>query len=174
MNSRYTIGDTVIHPYHGAGKIKEIIQEEFLGSTEHFYLIEMNKFSIKIPVKKTEEIGLRNIVSIDMLEQIYSYLLQPVLIEKENWHSLYLKYKENIKINLMSTILVLKKLYYFSKQRLLKPEEVKLLFLVKKIVVEEIHVAGNESRDDILNRINSNMKVFLAKMETNRFPDVVH
>ncbi|MCK5683258.1 hypothetical protein KAJ27_04025 [bacterium] len=174
MDSRYTIGDTVIHPYHGAGKIKEIIQEEFLGSTEHFYLIEMNKFSIKIPVKKTEEIGLRNIVSIDMLEQIYSYLLQPVLIEKENWHSLYLKYKENIKINLMSTILVLKKLYYFSKQRLLKPEEVKLLFLVKKIVVEEIHVAGNESRDDILNRINSNMKVFLAKMETNRFPDVVH
>ncbi len=174
MNSRYTIGDTVIHPYHGAGKIKELIQEEFLGSTEHFYLIEMNKFTIKIPIAKTEEIGLRNIIGEDMLEQIYSYLLQPVLIENENWHTLFLKYKESIKTNLVSTIMVLKKLYYFSKQRLLKPEEVKLLFLVKKIIVEEIHVAGNEKREDILDRINTNLKVFLAKMESIRFPDAIH
>lgn len=174
MSNHYSVGDMVIHPYHGAGKIYDILQEEFLGRTEDFYLIEMNKFTIKVPVSKSDEIGLRNIIGTDKLEQIYSYLTQPVIIDTENWHSLYLRYKESIKTNLITAINVLKKLYYVSKTRLLKPEEVKLLFLIKKIVVEEIHVAGKENRDDILEKINSKLKIFLSNMESKQPTDVIN
>ena len=61
----FMIGQSVIHPAHGAGKIVAIQEEELVKGFQRYYVIEFahNRLTVHVPVCSIEVIGVRPIMS---------------------------------------------------------------------------------------------------------------
>ena len=57
----YKVGDTIIYPIYGCGKIRNIYKEKLDTVEEEYYELEFpdTNISISIPVNKAKELGLR-------------------------------------------------------------------------------------------------------------------
>lgn len=74
----FSVGQTLIHPYHGAGEVLDIENKELVEGFENYYVIhfEGNELTTRIPVRNAEEFGLRGVMSDDKLEQAMEILRQ--------------------------------------------------------------------------------------------------
>ncbi len=61
----FMIGQKVIHPAHGAGKVVGIQEEELVKGFQRYYVIEFarNRLTVHVPVRRVEDIGVRPIMS---------------------------------------------------------------------------------------------------------------
>ena len=58
-------GETVVYPKHGVGEIIKIESMEISSIKTKFYVVKMeqSKLTIRVPIEKQEEVGLRKISS---------------------------------------------------------------------------------------------------------------
>ena len=58
-------GETVVYPKHGVGEIVKIESMEIASIKTIFYVVKMeqSKLTIRVPIEKQEEVGLRRISS---------------------------------------------------------------------------------------------------------------
>jgi CarD family transcriptional regulator len=61
----FSVGDTVVHPMHGAGRIAEIQHKELVEGFEHYYVVEISGqvLTVFVPVRKADELGIRPAMS---------------------------------------------------------------------------------------------------------------
>ncbi len=59
-----TIGDRVLHPIHGVGRVIDIKHQELVAGFEHYYVIEIpnKRLTIYIPMGEVDKIGVRPIL----------------------------------------------------------------------------------------------------------------
>ena len=64
-NSDFKIGEVVVYPKHGVGEITSIEFMEVQNIKTKFYVVKMEqaKLTIRVPLDKQEEVGLRKISS---------------------------------------------------------------------------------------------------------------
>ena len=62
-NSEFKIGEIVVYPKHGVGEITKIENMEIASIKTKFYVVKMeqSKLTIRVPIDKEEEVGLRKI-----------------------------------------------------------------------------------------------------------------
>ena len=74
--AEFNIGDRVVYSSHGVGQIKEIETSVYEGIQLRFYVIELinQKMSIKVPIKKNSDGGLRKITDAQEVESIFGIL----------------------------------------------------------------------------------------------------
>ena len=73
----FQVGDTVIHPHRGAGKIVGIEKLQCLGSDKLYYSIELSdglKTRVWVPVGNARKTGLRQLMLKSQLGQIWRVL----------------------------------------------------------------------------------------------------
>ncbi len=72
----FDIGDKVVHPNHGAGKVTGIKEQDLLEQYHRYYVIDLaiDDRTLMIPVSKAEEIGLRSISQEAVLSQVWHTL----------------------------------------------------------------------------------------------------
>jgi CarD family transcriptional regulator len=58
---RFSVGDEVVHPHRGPGRIVDVERKEFIGQEKRYYVIEIpfDEMTVHVPVGKVEEVGLR-------------------------------------------------------------------------------------------------------------------
>ena len=63
MNYTFKIGDKVVHPYHGAGKVIDIEEKRFLEGGGRYYIIDLVACDgvVMVPIDKVQKIGLRRV-----------------------------------------------------------------------------------------------------------------
>ena len=92
----FSIGDMVCYPMHGIGQIEAIEEQEVLGKTAEYYIIQLinNRVTAMIPVKNADIVGLRNIISPEDAQDIIQYYrtAKPE-IGSNNWNQ---RYRENM------------------------------------------------------------------------------
>ncbi len=73
---KYAINDHVIHPHHGAGVITAVENQELVEGFVHYYVIDIpaKDMTIKVPVRKTDVVGIRPAISEEMLAEIMATL----------------------------------------------------------------------------------------------------
>ncbi len=61
----FIIGQSVIHPSHGAGKIVAFQEKELVKGFQRYYVIEFihNRLTVHVPVRRIEQIGVRPVMS---------------------------------------------------------------------------------------------------------------
>ena len=59
----YKTGETVVYPKHGVGEIVKIETMEIASIKTIFYVVKMeqSKLTIRVPIEKQEDVGLRKI-----------------------------------------------------------------------------------------------------------------
>ena len=75
-NHSFKIGETVVYPKHGVGEIINIEAMEVLSIKTHFYVVKMEqaKLTIRVPIDKQDEVGLRKISTKKKIDEIYEIL----------------------------------------------------------------------------------------------------
>jgi CarD family transcriptional regulator len=84
----FQVGDTVVCPHHGAGRILEIIEQDFQGSVRRYYSIQIlhNEMNIKLPVDETGKVGIRAVIPEVMVEEVLGVLRGDPTKMPLNWN----------------------------------------------------------------------------------------
>jgi len=83
----FKTGETVVYPKHGVGEIVKIESMEIASIKTIFYVVKMeqSKLTIRVPVEKQEEVGLRKISSKKTIEEVYQVLKLKPKIRRIMW-----------------------------------------------------------------------------------------
>lgn len=154
---RFAIGDKVVHPIQGAGKVVDIKEIDIDNKMVLYYEIEFNggKMITNVPVENADNIGLREIITPEETKKVIeSFCTYEVKIDS-NWNK---RQRENIEKlrsgNIYIVLEVLKELMYRDHIKGLSTSERKTLATAKQIVLSEVVMSGYidlESLEEILN-----------------------
>jgi len=96
---KFTKGETVIYPQHGACVVKGTKKMEAFGEKREYLILEtvINEMVLKVPVDKADEVGVRPPVSPDELEDLVSVLAKPDPRVPSNWSRRFKNHQEKLK-----------------------------------------------------------------------------
>lgn len=68
----FQVGDKVLYPMYGAGVIEAIEEKEVLGKNRLYYFLNIPhlRMKIMIPIEKTNDLGIRDVVDPDVLQKV--------------------------------------------------------------------------------------------------------
>ena len=86
-NNEFKIGEIVVYPKHGVGEITKTESMEIAKIKTKFYVVKMeqSKLTIRVPLDKQREVGLRKISSKKIIEQVFSVLKLKPKIRRIMW-----------------------------------------------------------------------------------------
>jgi CarD family transcriptional regulator len=72
----FSIGDKIMHPNFGAGRITDEAHRELVEGFEHYYVIEVlgSGATAYVPMRKMDELGVRPVMSPSKLAQVFNTL----------------------------------------------------------------------------------------------------
>ncbi|HZF42819.1 MAG TPA: CarD family transcriptional regulator, partial [Sphingomonadaceae bacterium] len=61
----FDVGDYVVYPKHGVGKVMEVQSSEIAGMTLELYVLrfEKERMTLRVPTNKAESVGMRKLSS---------------------------------------------------------------------------------------------------------------
>ena len=86
-NKEFKIGEVVVYPKHGVGEITKIESMEVSSIKAKFYVVKMEqgKLTIRVPLDKQNEVGLRKISSKKIIEEVFNVLKLKPKIRRIMW-----------------------------------------------------------------------------------------
>ena len=86
-NNNFKIGEIVVYPKHGVGEITNIESMEISSIKTNFYVVKMEqaKLTIRVPLDKQDEVGLRKISTKKQIDEIYEVLKLKPKIRRIMW-----------------------------------------------------------------------------------------
>ena len=93
MNSKkkniklFKIGEVVVYPKHGVGEIVKLETMEISSIKTKFYVVKMEqaKLTIRVPLDKQDEVGLRSISSKKTIDEVFKVLKLKPKIRRIMW-----------------------------------------------------------------------------------------
>ena len=93
MNSKkkniklFKIGEVVVYPKHGVGEIVKLESMEISSIKTKFYVVKMEqaKLTIRVPLDKQDEVGLRSISSKKTIDEVFKVLKLKPKIRRIMW-----------------------------------------------------------------------------------------
>ena len=147
----FKVGDKLFHPLDGIGIIESTTEQEVLGRTMEYYVVNltMKKMRIMVPVENAEEIGIRKIMQSDQIEEILTVLKSKRMSQMpSNWNRRYKYNLDKIKTGDIKEVAeVLKNLSLKEKKKGLSMGEKKMLENVRSLIVGEIVCSKNIDYD---------------------------
>ncbi len=153
----YFVGDKVVHPMHGAGRIESIVHEKIGGAYHDYYVFKMpmNGLVLKIPTNSISAIGIRPVESPEQIEAVFFMLPRMPVEMSGNWNRRYRENLERLKSgDPMEVAAVIKGLMCRDQQRGLSTGERKMLYVAKQILISEVSLAEDLDYKSVEQRIN--------------------
>jgi CarD family transcriptional regulator len=140
----FNIGDKVVYPMHGAGVIEAIEEKEILGTKKQYYVmsIPVGDMKVMIPLDNVRQVGLREIIDGEEVEQVFSVLRENHSKLSINWNRRYRMNMEKIKSgDIFKVAEVVSSLMGREKDKGLSTGERKMLENARQILISELVLA---------------------------------
>jgi CarD family transcriptional regulator, regulator of rRNA transcription len=97
--ANYKVGDHVVYPHHGAGKVMKKEIKELLGEKREYLTIRIlhNDMTVMVPCEKAGQVGLRNIIGESAVKKVVAVLTDDVSAMPKNWNRRFKYNREKIK-----------------------------------------------------------------------------
>lgn len=153
----FNVGDNIVYPMHGAGKIAAIEERNILGEKQSYYVLKMpGEVKVMVPVEKAEETGLREVINKEDVKKVFSILEENKVEISMNWNKRYKENYDKIKTgDIFKVADVYRDLSIKQKEKGLSTGEKKMLSNAKEILVSEL-VLAEGSQYDIMEEIIEN------------------
>jgi CarD family transcriptional regulator len=94
----FTVGDYVVYPKHGVGRVIELQSEEIAGMKLELYVLrfEKERMTLRVPVNKVESIGMRKLSSDKTLKQAMETLKGKPKVKRTMWSRRAQEYEAKI------------------------------------------------------------------------------
>ena len=137
----YQIGDRVVHPMHGAGVIRDIVEERIAGQKRQYYVfcLPVGELVLKFPTESCGLIGIRDLSTREEIEALIASIPDLPVDTTPNWNRRYRENMERLKSgNLTEVARVIKTLMWRDQARGLSNGERKMLHGAKQIFLSEV------------------------------------
>ena len=156
----YLIGDKVVHPMHGAGVIRDIVEERMAGQRKRYYVfcLPIGELVLKLPTESCEMIGIRNLSTRESIESLIDEIPNLPIDMTPNWNRRYRENMERLKSgNLVEVARVIKTLMWRDRSRGLSNGERKMLHSAKQILLSEVVLVEEADYRETEQRIDQMM-----------------
>ncbi|MBQ1674493.1 MAG: CarD family transcriptional regulator [Oscillospiraceae bacterium] len=137
----YLVGDKVVHPMHGAGVIRDIVEERLAGQRKSYYVFSLpvGELVLKIPTESCEKIGIRSLSTSEAIAALIGKIPQLSVEMTVNWNQRYRENMDRLKSGqLLEVAQVIKALMWRDRDRGLSNGERKMLHSAKQILLSEV------------------------------------
>ncbi|MSO79390.1 MAG: CarD family transcriptional regulator [Acidimicrobiia bacterium] len=142
----FAVGDKVVYPHHGAAIIEGKEKRVFDGhKTDYFVLrITYGDLKVSIPVEKADEIGLRDVINDEEVEEVFAVLRKKEARMPTNWSRRFKNHVEKLKSgDIYQVAEVVRNLSLREADKGLSAGEKRMLARARQILVSELVFALN-------------------------------
>lgn len=154
----FNIGDKVVYPMHGAGIIEAIEEKEILGDKKKYYVmnIAVGDMKVMIPMDNVQKVGLRDVIEKGAVDTVFEILASPDEAPNVNWNRRYRANMEKIKSgDIYEVAEVVRNLTIRDAEKGLSTGERKMLDTARQILVSELVIAQNSTKEEVEDAIQS-------------------
>lgn len=137
----FNIGDRIVYPMHGAGIIEEVEEVEILGAKRKYFIMRMpiGDMKVMVPVDTVDEVGVRQIVDPEAMENVVQILRGHKSAMPQNWNRRYRANMDRIKSgDIYEIAAVVRNLMMLDGEKGLSTGERKMLSSAKQMLVSEM------------------------------------
>lgn len=153
----FQIGAKIVYPGHGVGVVEAIEEKNIQGTARKFFILRIleNDMIIMIPTDNITSIGLRPIISKEMVSQVYRILRKRKPIgDLTHWSRRYREYSEKIRTgSIVEIAKIFRDLLVLKAEKELSFGERTLLDTARNLLVKELAVASEHSEEKILTEL---------------------
>jgi CarD family transcriptional regulator len=147
----FRAGDTVVYPHHGAGRILEVVEQDFQGAPRRYYSIRIlhNDMTVRVPVDAVDKAGIRPVISEPMVDEVLGVLRDDPTRMPKNWNRRVKHNREKIKTgDVLEVADVVRNLALRDHEKGLSTGEKQMFSKVKRILASELMYAKDMCEDD--------------------------
>ena len=140
----FKVGEVVVYPHHGAARITDIEQREMRGETLDYLVLQIlhSDLEVRVPVKNSELVGVRDVVNEDGLRKVFSVLRETDVEEAGNWSRRYKANQERLASGDINKVAeVVRDLWRRDQGKGLSAGEKRMLGKARQILVGELALA---------------------------------
>lgn len=142
--ARFKVGDKVVYPHHGAAIIQRKEKRKFEGSETDYFVLRLayGDLTLMVPVDRTDEIGLREIINDEEVEEVFAVLRKKDARMPTNWSRRYKNHVEKLKSgDIYQVAEVVRNLSLRENDKGLSAGEKRMLARARQILVSELTFA---------------------------------
>lgn len=140
----FEVGDKVVYPHHGAGKIVKKEVKEILGQRREYLTIQIlyNEMTVMVPTENADKAGLRRVIDEEAVEQVLAVLRDDGSQMPKNWNRRFKHNRDKIKTgDIFELAEVVRNLSIRDLDKGLSTGEKQMFGRAKKILASELMYA---------------------------------
>jgi len=140
----YELGDKVVYPHHGAGKIVRKEIKEVLGQRREYLTIQIlhNDMTVMVPTENADKAGLRKVIGEETVDEVIAVLRGEGTHMPKNWNRRFKHNREKIKTgDVFELAEVVRNLSIRDLDKGLSTGEKQMFSRAKKILASELMYA---------------------------------
>ena len=140
----FEIGDSVVYPHHGAGKVLRKEVKEVLGESREYLTIKIlhNDMTVMVPTENAALAGLRRVIDEETVQKVLAVLQDECSEMPKNWNRRFKHNRDKIKTgDIYELAEVVRNLAIREAEKGLSTGEKQMFTRAKKILASELMYA---------------------------------
>jgi CarD family transcriptional regulator len=140
----YKVGDKVVYPHHGAGKVLKKEKKEILGDRREYLTIKIlhNDMTVMVPSESAGRAGLRRVIGEEEVERVLTVLRGDMSVMPKNWNRRFKHNRDKMKTgDVFELAEVVRNLGIRDFEKGLSTGEKQMFTRAKKILASELMYA---------------------------------
>ncbi|MFY9487546.1 MAG: CarD family transcriptional regulator [Solirubrobacterales bacterium] len=159
---KFKVGDKVVYPHHGAGKVLKKEKKILLGEKREYLTIQIlhNDMTVMVPCENTGVAGLRRVIDHATVKKVVSVLQDGVSEMPGNWNRRFKHNREKIRTgDIFELAEVIRNLAALEAEKGLSSGEKQMFVRAKRILASEFMYALDMSEEDAEAHVDSLLEV---------------
>ncbi len=153
----FDVGDKVVYPHHGAAVVERREVIEAFGDTKEYLVLRLayGDLILRVPTDNTEEVGLREVINDEEVEEVFAVLRKKDVRMPTNWSRRYKNHVEKLKSgDIYQVAEVVRNLSNRDKDKGLSAGEKRMLTRARQILVSELTFALAVDEDEAQKKLD--------------------
>lgn len=154
----FEVGDSVVYPHHGAGKVLRKEEKEVLGERREYLTIKIlhNDMTVMVPTANAALAGLRRVIDEETVKKVLAVLSSECSEMPKNWNRRYKHNRDKIKTgDIYELAEVVRNLAIRESQKGLSTGEKQMFTRARKILASELMYALEMDEEQVEEHLTS-------------------
>ena len=148
----FEIGDNVVYPHHGAGKVLRKEVKDILGDKREYLTIKIlhNDMTVMVPTENAALAGLRRVIDEETVKKVLAVLQDQCSEMPKNWNRRFKHNRDKIKTgDIYELAEVVRNLAIRENEKGLSTGEKQMFTRAKKILASELMYALEMNEEEV-------------------------
>jgi CarD family transcriptional regulator len=147
----FDVGDKVVYPHHGAAVIERRENKTAFGEEKEYFVLRLSygDLTAMVPVDNTEEVGLREVIDADEVDDVFEVLRKKEARMPTNWSRRFKNHAEKLKSgDVYEVAEVVRNLSLRDNDKGVSAGEKRMLAQARQILISELIFALDVSPEE--------------------------